>query len=233
MSNHDIEQGGTGADDAAELAARLTGYRQRRQTLFHWMHPQRLASFSFAAPTRGSSGTHAAALADAFLDDAGWPMPPWHAFGTASATLLRLPVRECLAAFRLRALLEHTDDVRSWIDRPRRTLLCDWVGAHGARLLLTRPLDLVGGVPAGAPRAAPPGPASADALAWRGLRLFERECGWPPRGPLALVQFALPEEQADAADTANGALNDACVVDGEKPGLSIVSQLSDLFPECL
>ncbi|CAB3769490.1 type III secretion protein HrpB4 [Paraburkholderia solisilvae] len=230
MSDHDNEQCGTGADDAAELAARLTGYRRRRQTLFDWMHPQRLAGFPFAAPARGCGSTHAAALADAFLDDAGWPMPPWHAFDVPGAALLRLPVRECLAAFRLRALLEHTDDVRSWIDRPRRTLLCDWVGVHGARVLLTRPRDLDSGVPAGAPRAAPPGPASADALAWRGLRLFERECGWPPGGPLALAQFALPEEQADDA---NAALDDAHAVDGETAGLSIVSQLSDLFPEHL
>lgn len=210
-------------DTPAGVAARLTEHHRRRRTLFDWMHPLRLAGVPYAGRVRGGTG-EAAVLAEAFLDDAGMPMPPFASFSAPGAALALLPVRECLAVFRLRALLDHSDEVHSWIDRPRRRLLDDWIGPRGARLLLARRRELSGdAMPA--PLRAPLGPADADTLAWRGFRLFERECGWAPNGPLAVLQFAMPANAASAQPAGVPAAR------GWSPSLSIVSQLPDLFPE--
>jgi hypothetical protein len=229
--------GGADAVAAQDVAARLIGYRRHRHSLFDWMHPLRRARVPFADRVQGSDGPHAAALADAFLDDSGVPAPSWQTFSAPGVELIQMPMRICVAAFRLRALFEHTDEIRSWIDRPRRAQLNDWVGPQGTRLLLSRPRDLGGGNAASPAHAVPLGPAAADALAWRGLRLFARECGWPAAGPLAIAQFALPDEmpeemREEARGSAAGATPAAAfAVDEWNPSLSIVSQLPDLFPE--
>jgi hypothetical protein len=208
----------------AHLAARLTEYSRRRRALFDWMHPSRLAHLPYAGRVRGSEGAAAATLVEAFLDEAGMPVPPLSAFDAPGAALVLLPMRDCLSVFRLRALLDYADEVHSWIDRPRRSLLTGWIGPHGARLLLARKRELAGD-PARAAQRARLDSGSSDALAWRGLRLFERECDWPSDGPLALAQLALPDETA--YEPPASPFGKA----GWNPSLSIVSQLPDLFPE--
>ncbi|HWX12269.1 MAG TPA: type III secretion protein HrpB4 [Trinickia sp.] len=212
-------------DNPAPLAARLIEYSRRRRSLFDWMHPSRLARLPYADRVRGSEGAGAAKLAEAFLDETGMPVPPLSAFSAPGAALALLPMRDCLAVFRLRALLDYADEVHSWIDRPRRSLLTGWIGPHGARLLLARKRELTGDPARAAQRRERLDSGSSDGLAWRGLRLFERECDWPSDGPLALAQLALPDESASGPPASP--LGKA----GWNPSLSIVSQLPDLFPE--
>jgi hypothetical protein len=212
------------ADEPTRLAARLTGYSRRRRTLFDWMHPRRLARLPYANHVRGSDGAGAGTLAEAFLDEAGMPVPPLSAFGAPGAELALLSMRDCLSVFRLRALLDYADEVHSWIDRPRRSLLTEWIGPHGARLLLARKRELAADAARSTQRARLSSD-STDALAWCGLRLFVRECNWPSDGPLALAQLALPDELADELPASP--LGNA----GSNPSLSIVSQLPELFTE--
>jgi hypothetical protein len=222
-----LERAVNATGSPAHLAARLTEYGRRRRTLFDWMHPRRLARLPYAGHVRGLEGAGAATLAEAFLDEAGLPVPPLPAFDAPGAALALLPMRECLFVFRLRALLDYVDEVHSWIDRPRRALLTEWIGAHGSRLLLSRKRELTGNSvrTTRAAQRTPLDSGSADALAWCGLRLFERECGWPSNGPLALARLALPEESAYEAPAASFGKA------GSNPSLSIVSQLPNLLPE--
>ncbi|PMS22559.1 hypothetical protein C0Z18_04335 [Trinickia dabaoshanensis] len=226
--------GALGGDTPEAWAARLTAHHHRRRTLFEWMHPQRLADVPCVnrLPTCGAA--RKAQLADAFLDALGMPAPPLDAFRAPGAALALLPAPECLSVFRLRALAEHTEQLRAWIDRPRRTLLAEWIGARGVSLLLGRGRGLAGDARQLATRSrhAAPGRAAGldaadgDTLAWLGFRLFERECRWAVDGPLALMQLAL----APGMDTA-APLSERAREEGPNASLSIVSQLPDLFPE--
>jgi Bacterial type III secretion protein (HrpB4) len=219
----------------AAVAARLTEHHRHRRTLFEWMHPLRLAGLPYANRLRGAGAAEKAALAEAFLDQLGMPAPPLASFNAPGAALAVLPARECITVLRLRALIERAEEVRSWIDRARRQRLIDWIGPRGVQLLLGQRRALSGdsALASAAPRApratratrATLGAADADALAWLGFRLFERECGWGQDGPLAIVQLAMPAEAASASPSAVPAAR------GWNPSLSIVSQLPDLFPE--
>jgi hypothetical protein len=227
-------QGQCGAEVPEAYVARLTGYCRSRRALFAWMHPRRRPAVLEANHLDHCSEAQAADLADAYLDTLGMPMPALDAFGAPGAALAVLPVSECLNVFRLRALAEHAESLRTWIDRPRRSLLMEWVGARGVRLLFDRSYGLVGeawrfslraqrgtSVPAEWLQT-----ADGDALAWVGFRLFERECRWMPEGPLALTQLALPEQLAVAVslpEEESGETSNA--------SFTIVSQLPALFPE--
>lgn len=203
------------------LAANVVDYHQRRRTLFDWMHPARVAALPYAALLHaavGARGSRGARLAEAFLASLGAASAGLSAFGDDSARLVRLPVPDCLSLFRMRALVEHVYELRLWIDRPRRALLDEWLGPHLTRMLLAQRGSLTAGRPLD-------GDTSGDALAWRGFRLFERDCGWDVRHPMMLLQFALPDEIAPArlaAASGRAKVSNA--------GLTLVSQLPDLFP---
>jgi hypothetical protein len=219
------------------VAARLAGHHRRRRTLFEWMHPLRLASVPCAERLASCRAVQAAALAAAFLDDLGLPVPSLDSFQLPGAALAILPASECLRVFRLRALVEYTEELRAWIDRPRRGLLTEWIGAHGVRLIFDRRRALVGSAVDARSVAARMGkarqPAASrlaglhgDFLAGLGFRLFERECGWPHDGPLAIIRLAMPPDvDAQPAEELPASAH------GSNASLSIVSQLPDLFPE--
>lgn len=200
------------------LAANVVDYHQRRRTLFDWMHPARVATLPYAALLHAAVGTRGARLAEAFLASIGAAAAGLSAFDDDSARLVRLPVPDCLSLFRMRALVEHVYELRLWIDRPRRALLDEWLGPHLTRMLLAQRGSLTAGRPLD-------GETSGDALAWRGFRLFERDCGWDVQHPMMLLQFALPDEIAPArlaAVSGRAKVSNA--------GLTLVSQLPDLFP---
>jgi hypothetical protein len=232
MDRPDADAAGRETPEAC--AARLAGHHRRRRTLFEWMHPLRLAAVPCADRLPACGAAQTAQLADAVLDSLGLPVPPLEAFRAPGAALAVLPVPECLSVFRLRALAEHAESLRAWIDRPRRTLLAEWIGARGVRLLFERGRELAGDVgplalrsrQGASARAAALDAADGDALAWLGFRLFEQECGWAHDGPLALMQLALPAGMDAAAP-----LPERAIQEGSNASLSIVSQLPDLFPE--
>ena len=147
------------------LATSVAHYHRRRRTLFEWMDPQRIAAFAYAACLPALDERRSGQLAEVFLGSAGLPPAPLLLFGEESAALLRLPLRDCLSVFRLRALLEHVHELRSWIDRPRRMLLNEWLGPDLLRMLLAQRGGFTGGnLPLD-------GQPSAQALAWHGFRL--------------------------------------------------------------
>ena len=211
-------------ETSAAVAARVIEHYRCRRTLFEWMHPLRLAGVPYGDCVQRAGPAEAAALAEAYLEAAGMRVPPMSSFSAPGAALTLLPMHECLALFRLRALLDHSDELHSWIDRPRRERLNEWVGLRGARLLFARRRDL--GVDAMTPVSRSPlGSADADSLARLGYRHFERECGWEPNGPLALAQFAMPADAEHASPLAQPSAW------GWNPSLWIVSQLPGSFPE--
>jgi Bacterial type III secretion protein (HrpB4) len=224
-------------ETSAAVAARIAGHHRRRRTLFEWMHPLRLAGVPCADRLASCRESQAAALAEAFLDKLGMPVPSLDSFQLPGAALAILPASECLMVFRLRALVEHTEELRTWIDRPRRALLTEWIGARGVRLLFDRRRALAGlasdgrSVAARGGKATQPGKPQlagvhGEFLAGLGFRLFERECEWPHDGPLAIMQLAMPPDVD--AHAGKGLPPPA---HGSNASLSIVSQLPDLFPE--
>jgi type III secretion system HrpB4-like protein len=209
-----------GGGKPVAVAARLRGHHAWRRTLFEWMHPLRRARVPYADRLTHDGAAGTAAFAEAMLEALGFPAPPLASFSAPGAELAVLPAHACLGVFRLRALFDHSEEVRSWIDRPRRQLLNDWIGPRGTQVLLGQRRAL-----SGAKLAPPLGRVDGDTLAWTGYRLFERECGWTPAGPLAIAQLAMPEPAGAVPPlaVANGS--------GRNASLSIVSQLPDLFPE--
>ncbi|MGH8778294.1 type III secretion protein HrpB4 [Paraburkholderia sp.] len=203
---------------AHTLAANVADYHQHRRTLFDWMHPVRVAALPYASLLPAASGPRGARVAEAFLASVGVASAGLPAFGDDSAMLIRLPVPDCLSVFRMRALVEHVYELRLWIDRPRRALLDEWLGPHLTRMLLAQRGSLTAGRELD-------GDTSADALAWRGFRMFERDCGWDARHPMTLLRFALPDEIAPARLAA--ATGRAKVSNASR---TLVSQLPDLFP---
>ncbi|MBY4696138.1 hypothetical protein K6W21_18890 [Burkholderia latens] len=227
-----------GATPAA-VAARLAAYHRRRRTLFDWMHPACRARVPCADRLDACSPAQAEALADALLDEWGMPAPPLAAFDAPETALALLPAHDCLAVFRLRALVEQADALRAWIDRPRREKLTGWIGARGVNLLFARGRELAGNARslavcahhAASAMQLPLDAADGDALAWLGFRLFARDCRWAHGGPLAIMRLAMPardDEEALPSPSMPLSLPSSA---GSNPSLSIVSQLPDLFPE--
>jgi Bacterial type III secretion protein (HrpB4) len=216
-----------------DVVRRLIQYHAHRRTLFAWIHAERLAGISAANHLPDLREGQPADLAEAFLDAVGMPPAPLDSFVCAGAELALLPVPDCLRVFRLRALFDY-DVVRSWIDKPRRTHLHDWVGPHGARLLQAQRRNLGGRESAVDlfAEAAVLGPESAATLAWRGFRLFARDCGWPACGPFSLIPLALPESVTRACSPQDDAIVRQPALSADRcPSMSIVSQLPQLFPE--
>ncbi len=211
--------------DAAEIAARLVTYHEHRATVFDWMHPSRLAAFPYADCLPGMAAAQRSALAELFLNDRGMPPAPLAEFTASGTQLSALSIPACLSMFRLRALLEHGGEIHDWLDKPRRTLLRQWVGQSGARMLLARRRTLG---QESQPRYWPEAlhEQSPDVLAWCGLRLFERDCGWSSASPLALIQLALPEQiQPEALPRGPGYAMES------NGSLTLLLQLPQLFPE--
>ncbi|KVV42351.1 hypothetical protein WT27_10710 [Burkholderia territorii] len=223
----------------AAVAARLAAYHRHRRTLFDWMHPAHLARVPCADRLGACSPAQAGALADALLDEWGMPVPPLAAFDAAETALALLPAHDCLTVFRLRALVEQAEPLRAWIDRPRREKLTDWIGARGVDLLFARGRELAGDARSLAVRArhaasimqVPLDAADGDALAWLGFLLFERDCRWAPRGPLAIMRLAMPARDDEATLPPLSLSPSLPSSEDSNPSLSIVSQLPDLFPE--
>lgn len=210
------------ADPLAPLATVLAGciadYHRRRRTLFEWLHPQRLAAFAYAPLLPALGERRTAQLAETWLEHHGMQPAPLLSFTDPSFPLTQLPLPDSLCVLRMRALLEHVDEVRSWIDRPRRLRLNQWLGPQLARALLAQRGGLAG---SNLPLAAEP---TADALAWRGFRLFERDCGWGADHPMRLVQFALSNDSALAAP-----LDPAEHAKVSPASDTLISQLPELF----
>jgi hypothetical protein len=213
------------------LAARIAEYRRRRRSLFAWIHPQRLDAFAYAPLLPALDERRAAELAELWLASLGVQPAPLLSFTDPSFPLIELPLTDSLRVLRMRALLEHVDEVRSWIDRPRRQLLQQWLGPEMARALVARNGALAGvastgiGGGGGSGGNLPlPAEPSADELAWRGFRLFERDCSWGADHPMQLAQFALPDETALGAPLEPAEREKVSLA-----GLTLIAQLSDFF----
>ncbi|WP_321816623.1 MULTISPECIES: type III secretion protein HrpB4 [unclassified Paraburkholderia] len=220
------------SQSARVIAARLARYRHRRRTLLDWMHPLRRERLWRTAGVPGgvdrsrtrsedrSNDRSNEALAEAVLADAGVPVPPLACFASPGAALALINPLDAQRIWRLRVLCEHADEIRAWIDRPRRALLAQWLGESGVRVLLSMPRDLhrdlhrEAALDAGAPDI-------ADTLAARGFERLARECG----EAFALMRFALPN---DALQAAWPELDDAST-----PRTTIADALAARLPELL
>lgn len=231
MNDHALENADA-SQSARVIAARLARYRHRRRTLLDWMHPLRRERLWRTAGVPGgvdrsrtrSEDRSNEALAEAVLADAGVPVPPLACFVSPGAALALIEPLHAQRIWRLRALCEHADEIRAWIDRPRRALLAQWLGESGARVLLSMPRDLQGDLyrdlhPEAALDAG--APDIADTLAARGFERLARECG----EAFALMRFALPN---DALQAAWPALDDAST-----PRTTIADALAARLPELL
>ncbi len=236
------------------MSNRLLVYARRRRTLLEWMHPTHLATsplLSSVAAVRAEmplDDPRQAALAEAFLNASAMPAAPLADVSVPNANLLMVSITDGLAVCRLRVLLDHAAIFRSWIDKPRRRLLTDWVGKALAQMLLTQPrrwqalfeqlsdgMVLADAASSSSPstRALIEAPLSetADALAWCGFRLLEHDCGWHPSSPAALLRFALPA--ASSLSSYSFPWTQPLPAARAATSLSAVllSQLPDFFPE--
>lgn len=213
---------------ARVIAARLARYRHLRRTLLDWMHPLRrerlwhTVGVSNGVDRNRTPGADRSdeALAEAVLADAGVPVPPLAWFASAGAALALIDPLHAQRVWRLCALCEHVDEIRAWIDRPRRALLAQWLGESGVRVLLSMPRDSrrdlcrEAALDAGAPDI-------ADTLAARGFQRLARECG----EAFALMRFALPNDALQAASPEQD--------DASAPRTTIADALAARLPELL
>lgn len=265
---------------AADLSTQLRAYAHRRRTVLQWMHPTHLTASAWISSIAARCGMLneiarltaddplSVTLTDAFLDDAGLPHASLADLTAPGANLGMLPIADALAVCRLRVLLDHAALFRSWIDKPRRRLLAEWVGISLAQMLVTQPrrwhalLDRSSDIASNAdlePDAAlnpnasneanatsvaslsssthelivEPLSETADALAWCGFRLLERDCRWNPSSPAALLLLALPAASSLSSYSFpwTRALEAAPGPKGARLGAVLLSQLPDFFPE--
>lgn len=218
------------------LSAMLLAYDHRRHTLFDWIDASRLQAFDDAAWIGGSGcdETKKQALAEAFLMAHDLPPAPLASFAGDAAGLVMLSLQDCMSLFRLRVLFDHVAALRNWIDKARRQLLNDWLGAPRVIWLLSQR-----GLPdeAALPDYLFEPERAAMQLAWHGWKLYEQECRWSAATPAALMRMALPEKFDSSTMNASASLSRRRQPISESAGLPhstgsfLMSQLPVIFPE--
>lgn len=120
-----------------EIARRLAQYQANRLAIFEWIEPGWLVGAPANQPD--ASGANFARLrADAvhaWLDQAGAPLPAFHAFRSDDALLGALSLDDALGALCLRALYFRRAELRYWVDRESREKVASWLGRRGAAAL--------------------------------------------------------------------------------------------------
>ncbi|WP_180970723.1 type III secretion protein HrpB4 [Burkholderia sp. WAC0059] len=209
---------------AARVAAALVQYQANRRALFDWLHPD---WFDAAPSLRALSGMppgRAADCAEALLAVLGQPPAPLDTFDDVALELATLPMAGMLWVLRLRVLWERRAELRRWIDRSRREQLAAWIGPSAANVLRGLPQEALG-APTGMQALPELGTMSAEALAFSGYCLFERDRAWPAHGPLALARLALPADAAVPAWIAAGgppaARNESTALLAQLPNLLV------------
>ncbi|HYS63618.1 MAG TPA: type III secretion protein HrpB4 [Paraburkholderia sp.] len=213
---------------ALELARRLAQYQANRGTLFDWMDPGWLdgAQQAGAGTTAARSRLRARAV-DAWLADAGSPVPPFNAFRTDAALLGALPLEDALAGLCLRALHFRRAELRYWVDRESREKVAQWLGRGGGAAL--RWLIEIPHAPAADRLIREHGMEPLDslddyALSWEGFCLFSASGLCAPSTPAGLLRYAWPREAAAPRWLA------ACgAAERREDSLSVVRRLGDFY----
>jgi type III secretion system HrpB4-like protein len=184
---------------ARRLAILLRRYERNLRSLIDWIDPSWLAGLVPPGVLELAVDTvEREQLSLAVAERLGVSAPPLSSFSAKANELLGvLEVREVLDLWRIRALLFRRAELRSWIDRPSRERVSQWVG-HDATFFV-RALQVMPDAPkverftrtGNAPELAA---LTASRLAWEGLNLFACDERTSERGPLWLLRFALPRE---------------------------------------
>jgi type III secretion system HrpB4-like protein len=187
------------ANVARRLAVLLRRYERNLRSLIDWIDPSWLAGLVPSGAVELAVDTaEREQLSLAVAERLGVSAPPLSSFDTkASDGLGMLEVQEVLDLCRIRALLFRRAELRSWIDRPSRERVSQWVG-HDATFFV-RALQVMPDAPkverltrtGHAPELAA---LTASQLAWEGWTLFACDDRTNERGPSWLLRFALPRE---------------------------------------
>lgn len=187
------------ANVARRLAILLRRYERSLRSLIDWIDPSWLARL--VPPDVAQLAVDTAErerLSLAVADRLGVSTPPLSSFSAKANDLLGvLDVREVLDVWRIRALLFRRAELRSWIDRPSRERVNQWVGADAT--FFVRALQVMPEAPkverftrnGNAPELAA---LTAAQLAWEGWNLFACDERTNERGPSSLLRLALPRE---------------------------------------
>ncbi|MFM0728175.1 type III secretion protein HrpB4 [Paraburkholderia strydomiana] len=183
---------------ALELARRLAQYQANRSTLFDWMDPGWLGGVQQAGEGATAARLRQRARAlDAWLSEAGSPVPPFNAFRSDAALLGALPLDDAFAALCLRALHFRRAELRYWVDRESREKVTQWLGRAGAAAL--RWLIEIPHAPAADRLIREHGMEPLDslddyALSWEGFCLFSASGLCAPSTPGGLLRYAWPRD---------------------------------------
>jgi type III secretion system HrpB4-like protein len=187
------------ANVARRLAILLRRYERNLRSLIDWIDPSWLAGLAPPGVAQLAVDTaEREQLSLAVAERLGVSAPLLSSFGAKTNDLLGvLEVREALDVWRIRALLFRRAELRSWIDRPSRERVSQWVG-HDATFFV-RALQAMPDAPkverftrnGNAPELAG---LTASQLAWEGWNLFACDERTNERGPSWLLRLALARE---------------------------------------
>lgn len=184
---------------ARRVATLLRNYERNLRSLIDWVDASWLVGL--LPPGVAALATDAMErerLSLAIAERVGLIEPALSGFNAGAVNLLgALEIREALDLMRVRALLFRRAELRSWIDRPSRERVGEWVGHDAA--FFVRALQVLPDAPkverlTRAGQAQELGALTAVQLAWEGWNLFACDEGMENHGPSSLLRFALPRE---------------------------------------
>lgn len=221
-------------DAARRLARLLVGYERNVRTAVDWVHPSWLDTLlPPGVPELAVDAPDRELLSLALVARLGVVEPPLESFSMGPAADLGAWTKDdALLVLKVRALLFRRGELRSWIDRPSRARVSEWLGEDATQLVLA--LQRLPDAPkieqvVRAGLAQELAVLSAERLAWEGWCLFSSDGSWTEAGPSSLLRLALPREMpALRRMIRQAALGDAAQrADSER----IPGQLKLWFPE--
>lgn len=200
---------------ARRLAQALRAWEQNARDALAWMHPAWLAHGLALAEADAVTLAHAipreraAACGLALVENAGCALPDLDALGRAQhpASLDALPASLGLNVLRLRALRFRRAELRRIVDKRARASVQQWTGVPLERLARETPQERASAPDIARLAIAPLATLDADALAFEGLALIERDefadrgkdhGNVPNAAACPLLRLALPRTPAMA-----------------------------------
>ncbi|QGZ65818.1 type III secretion protein HrpB4 [Paraburkholderia acidisoli] len=168
---------------ARRLAQALRAWERNARDALAWMHPAwlahglGLAEAEAVALARAIPRERAGACGLALIDNAGYALPDLDALGRAqhAACFDALPASAGLNVLRLRALRFRRAELRRIVDKRARASVQEWTGVALERLARETPQERASAPDIARLAMAPLATLDADALAFEGLALIERD----------------------------------------------------------
>lgn len=216
------------------VAQVLRAWEQNARDALAWMHPAwlahwlQLAEADAIAVTQAVPRERAAACGLALIDSAGCALPDLEALSRAQhpSCIDALPASVGLRVLRLRALRFRRAELRRIVDKQARASVLQWTGVALERLARETPQERASAPDIARLGIVPLATLDADALAFEGLALIERDS--EAKASCPMLRLALPRTPVRAPRWIEQVPRDT----DAQGTRALVAQLPELLPEC-